>query len=67
VVRFNSRTPSAFSSAWTFSLAASVETFRRRAAALNPPILAPINTPTALGGDRTNEGWILGQSASSTK
>src|SRR5271163_5018661 len=36
-MRFNSRTPSAFSSAWTFSPTASVETFRRRAAAVNPP------------------------------
>jgi hypothetical protein len=46
-MRFNSRTPSAFSSAWTFSLTASVETFRRRAAAVNPQISAPITTPTA--------------------
>jgi hypothetical protein len=29
-MRFNSRTPSPFSSAWTFSLTASVDTFRRR-------------------------------------
>jgi hypothetical protein len=39
-MRFNSRTPGAFSSAWTFSLTASVETFRRRR-----------GEPTNLGAD----------------
>ena len=40
VVRFNSRTPRALSSAWTWSLTVVVNTLRLRAAAEKPPFSA---------------------------